>query len=813
MSRSYRFGEFRVNPASRQLWRGERLVVLPPLVFDCLTYLIEHHDRAVGRDELVAAVWGKAEINDTLLRQTILRIRRELGDEAKEQSVLRTIPRFGYHWIAALESDELPAATLSSSSVPLQAPAAAQPVMPSDSPAPGRSAPDTPEGGIASADSATASAMDVPARQSPRLAWVAVIFAALLVGAAWWLLHRQRAATAPDEASIAHVGAPVSAVLPAVIEPASSEWSWMRFGVMDATAARLRSAGLPSVPSENIVAFLAAPEGHRSGDIRATLVADLLVTPRVQQVAGEWRIELTADDGAGRHYAVEAQATDAMTAARTAADQLLTALGRSPVESDNEHADSALVRRIDAAVLADDPETARVLIAQASPGEQQSPEVRLRLAKIDYRGGRLDAARERLVAMLDEAPASTAPVLRASILNGLGAVALTREQSEQAARYFAEAVPLLESHNEPEQLGQAYLGRAAAATDQGRFDSAAADFGRARIAYRQANNNLALIRVATDEGIADYDQRRPGLALPQFDAAARGFQQWGALNEAIVAYIYQIACHLALLDSRAAMQSADAADTLAQRIDNRKTLDQLRLARARALLATGRLAEARAVLLGLRGMAGTEAETVASAGAVLAQLELEVGNATAADGLAERAVSVLSTPNFVNTRGHAWFTQVRAELKTDPGKAAATLAAFEEWVGRIADPRAQLFARLTRAEQARRTGAADWRRAFADASDLAARDGIPYEIAAVARSYADALLAAGDLEAAAVEVGRVSRWSDTDFDCAVLEARLYAATGREQARQTAVARARALAGERKIPEDALSASISAGDKH
>ena len=37
----------------------------------------------------------------------------------------------------------------------------------------------------------------------------------------------------------------------------------------------------------------------------------------------------------------------------------------------------------------------------------------------------------------------------------------------------------------------------------------------------------------------------------------------------------------------------------------------------------------------------------------------------------------------------------------------------------------------------------------------------------MARSYADALIADGDLEAAAVEVGRVSRWSEQDFGCAL----------------------------------------------
>jgi hypothetical protein len=57
---------------------------------------------------------------------------------------------------------------------------------------------------------------------------------------------------------------------------------------------------------------------------------------------------------------------------------------------------------------------------------------------------------------------------------------------------------------------------------------------------------------------------------------------------------------------------------------------------------------------------------------------------------------------------------------------------------------------------------------------------IPSEIAAAARSYADALLAA-------VAVGRLSRWSDQDFGCGAVEARQYAAIGRNKARQAALA--------------------------
>lgn len=92
----FRFRNLRLDPATRQLWRDGERVPLPLKSFDCLTYLIEHRDRAVGRDELIAAVWGRAEVSDKLLGQTLLRARRAIGDASSEHTAIRTLPRFGY---------------------------------------------------------------------------------------------------------------------------------------------------------------------------------------------------------------------------------------------------------------------------------------------------------------------------------------------------------------------------------------------------------------------------------------------------------------------------------------------------------------------------------------------------------------------------------------------------------------------------------------------------------------------------------------------------------------------------------------------
>jgi len=771
--RAVRFADFRVDPASRELWRAGRLVPLPPHVFDCLAYLIERRDRAVGRDELVAAVWGKTEVSDTLLGQTILRIRRELGDDAKEQRILRTIPRFGYRWIAPLDGEggaaNAPAATRDPEPIPTVAPAAAP----------------------------------VDAARSARFSRMAVALAVVAVLAATALALYRRPPP-PGQG-----GGLVSAVLPASVEP-GADWSWMRLGVMDVVASQLRSAGLASVPSENVIALLNTPEANRTGSLRDAMSAGLLITPHVHRVGSDWQVDLDADGTDGQRFAVDAHAHDATQAARAAADKLLIALGRRPAAKSESSPYAALVERVDAAILADDPDRARALIEGASAEQRQSPEVRLLLAKIDFRLGRFDAARSRLEGLLDEAPAQTAPVLRASILNGLGAVAIRTDAPEAAERAFGEAITLLSGrHTDSAQLGQAYLGRAAAASDLRRFEAAAADFARARVALREANDALALIRVAADEGFLDLQRSRPAAALPQFVAAAAGFRQWGALNEAIYAYIGQINSYLVLLDGRSAMQAADAAAELAQRIDNPLTLASLTIARARALASVGRLREARDALDHLRS-SSSDAATVAAAGAVLAQIELENGSAAVAADLAERALLTLSAPTYAGLRADAWLTQVRAQIRiADAARAGESIAALEAWAAQSDYGRARAFAALARAEFAMHKGDSQgWRTAFESARKQAESDGVPVEIAAVARSYALALMAEGDLDAAEVEVGRVSRWSEQDFSCAVLEARLYAARGRNEARQAAVARARSLAGERSIPTEALATAIS-----
>jgi len=152
------------------------------------------------------------------------------------------------------------------------------------------------------------------------------------------------------------------------------------------------------------------------------MAAKLLVTPRVQHTDGSWQVYLDADDGDGSRYGVDAKASDVGSAARGAADKLLVALGHHAAGNPPDDAPiQILIRRIDAAVMADDPDAARALIAQASADDQQLPELRLRLAKIDFRAGRLEIlvgnARGNTRAGLDQDRVAAA---RGELLDGLG---------------------------------------------------------------------------------------------------------------------------------------------------------------------------------------------------------------------------------------------------------------------------------------------------------------------------------------------------------------------------------------------------------
>ena len=89
----YRFGDFQIDLAARELYRAGLPVALPPKSFDCLGYLIAHRERAVGRDELISAVWGRVDVNDALHMSGLTPL--DAGDFPSTDPSARCYVRYG----------------------------------------------------------------------------------------------------------------------------------------------------------------------------------------------------------------------------------------------------------------------------------------------------------------------------------------------------------------------------------------------------------------------------------------------------------------------------------------------------------------------------------------------------------------------------------------------------------------------------------------------------------------------------------------------------------------------------------------------
>jgi len=190
----YRFGEFELDPASRELLRRGERIALPPKSFECLVHLIANRDRAVGRDELISAVWGRVEVSDTVVAQTLLRARKALDDTGDRQSLIRTVPRFGYRWVAAVQE-----------------------VVPSDDKVPDESA--TAATAVALPDNeAMPAGNEMPAAAvRARAPWPWLVLLLVAVVAAGWAAYRYWPGARPGSAPQSHGN--VALVLPVVVTP------------------------------------------------------------------------------------------------------------------------------------------------------------------------------------------------------------------------------------------------------------------------------------------------------------------------------------------------------------------------------------------------------------------------------------------------------------------------------------------------------------------------------------------------------------------------------------------------------------------
>ena len=97
-----RFGEFRFDPATRQLFRAGVELPLSPKAFELLRLLIEHRPRALSKSELQQLLWPATFVSEGNLPLLVSQIRAALGDCRKRARFVRTVHRFGYSFCGSV---------------------------------------------------------------------------------------------------------------------------------------------------------------------------------------------------------------------------------------------------------------------------------------------------------------------------------------------------------------------------------------------------------------------------------------------------------------------------------------------------------------------------------------------------------------------------------------------------------------------------------------------------------------------------------------------------------------------------------------
>src|SRR5690606_28692111 len=401
----YRFGDYVLDLPKHELLHRGTAVALPARVFECLGCLIEHRDRAVGRDELVQAVFGRPNVSDAQLAQVVLRSRRAVGDDGQEQHTIRTVPRFGFRWLAPVTAEPAQAEAQPAASGAGEATASAHASSPRTDTRPGSATPPAP------APEARPQPATRPGTARWRR-WAAAVPALVAVLTLACFLQRPPAAGTVEDIGVAATAPAQRAimVLPTRVQ-GPDDASWVRLGLMDFIGDRLQRSGLPVLPSENTLGVLHQQAGDDPARLRSATRARWIIGSHAIHGGDDWQVRLHAGDDAGVEHEASARDADLLQAARLATARLAAALGgRAIAGGDDPPALAERLQRARAAMLANRIETARGILLAAPELQRAQPRLRYQLPRLDFRAGQYARGLATLDAVLDDTATHDDPV-------------------------------------------------------------------------------------------------------------------------------------------------------------------------------------------------------------------------------------------------------------------------------------------------------------------------------------------------------------------------------------------------------------------
>jgi two-component system response regulator MprA len=95
-ARLRRFADLVLDPAAREVRRGDRLLELTPREFDLLTFLVERPRTVVSRAELLTGAWGYGAVVETNAVEVYVGYLRRKLEERGEPRLIWTVRGVGY---------------------------------------------------------------------------------------------------------------------------------------------------------------------------------------------------------------------------------------------------------------------------------------------------------------------------------------------------------------------------------------------------------------------------------------------------------------------------------------------------------------------------------------------------------------------------------------------------------------------------------------------------------------------------------------------------------------------------------------------
>jgi two-component system KDP operon response regulator KdpE len=94
-----KFGNVRINLASREVFKEEKLVHLTPTEYQIILYLIQHSGRVVTHKQILSEIWGQAYLGQTqYLRVFMGQLRHKIEDNPARPNHLMTETGVGYRF-------------------------------------------------------------------------------------------------------------------------------------------------------------------------------------------------------------------------------------------------------------------------------------------------------------------------------------------------------------------------------------------------------------------------------------------------------------------------------------------------------------------------------------------------------------------------------------------------------------------------------------------------------------------------------------------------------------------------------------------